>query len=145
MCKDDKGAKSFPLPSPECVTGCSNPQGVPATSLLPSRTSWLGWAGRARELPHQQPSPSKKIPFSEGRSPVVRHHRFVISSLPAIPGILHEVPLAQNSASGRVRGSTWTCPSSQIMSSNSQSGAFLVGRQKDFYGIRAVKFCGGLS
>lgn len=111
MCKDDKGAKSFPLSSPECVTGCLNPQGVPATSLLPCRTSWLGWAGRAREpaAPCHQLSPSKKKKSLLQRpvgSPVAGHHSFVISSLPEIPGILHKVPLAQSSASGRVRGSS---------------------------------------
>lgn len=99
MCKDDKGAKSFPLSSPECVTG------IPATSLLPCSTSWLGRAGKARE-PHitSLVLAKKKIPSPERGSHVVGHHSFVISSLPAIPGILHNVPLAQNSAFGRVRG-----------------------------------------
>lgn len=117
-------------------------------------------AGLGREsqgAPHHQLSPSKKktkkTPSPEGISPVVGHHSFVISSLPAIPGILHKVPLPQNSASGRVRRSSGQgnhmnlaiIHHLQIMSSISQSGAYLVGRQEDFYGIRTVKFYGGLS
>lgn len=47
MCKEDKGAKSFPLSSPEHGKACPNPQGIHATFLAASQDLVLGRAGTA--------------------------------------------------------------------------------------------------
>lgn len=94
MCKEDKGAKSFPLSSPEHVAGCPNPQGVHVTypAALWDLMARLGGDCPGPAAPTYQLSPGKGAGSLLQRSvssPVFRHHNIVIDPLPGIPGILH--------------------------------------------------------
>lgn len=111
MFKEDKGAKSFPASSPEHVAGCPSPQGVPAT-YPPALQDLRARLGREHPVPGCPHSPAESwqrgiLPFPEVcEQSCCRTPRHCYQPSPSNPQrfALSKVPLAQCSASGRVRG-----------------------------------------
>lgn len=111
MCKEDKGAKSFPSSSPEHVTGCHNPQGVPATY---SSTPQDLMDGLGRERPGAGSPYAPGESWQRGRLPFpevceqsccrASQHPYQLSPSNPWHFAQSKVPLAQCSASGMVSG-----------------------------------------